>query len=38
MRDAAHAVMAVVRFAEALEALRGPGEPYVHLYPKEEKP
>lgn len=31
---AADAVMAVVRFAEALDALRKPGTPYVHVSPK----
>lgn len=36
MRDAAHGIMVAVRFAEALEALRGPGELYVHLNPKEK--
>ena len=35
MRDAAHTIMTVVRFAESLHALRGPGEPYVHVYPKD---
>ena len=35
-RDAAISIMSVVRFAEALHALRGPGEPYVHLNPKEK--
>lgn len=28
-------VMDVVRYAEALRALRGPGEPYVHMAPRE---
>ena len=28
---AATTIMEVVRYAEAVEALRGPGEPYVHL-------
>jgi hypothetical protein len=36
MRDFAHSIMTVVRYAEALHALRGPGEPYVHLNPKEK--
>jgi len=35
-RDAAIGIMSVVRYAEALQALRGPGEPYVHLNPKEK--
>ena len=36
MRDGAHAIMAVVRYAESLEALRGPGVPYVHMTQREE--
>jgi len=36
MRDAAHGIMSVVRYAEALGALQVPGEPYVHMTP--EKP
>lgn len=32
--DAAHDIMVAVRFAEAIEALRGPGEPYVHMTPR----
>jgi len=35
-RDAAIGIMSVVRYAEALQALRGPGELYVHLYPKDD--
>lgn len=34
----AQTLMEIVRYAEALEALRGPGEPYVHACPKEEIP
>lgn len=37
MRDAAHAIMTAVNYAEALQALRGPGEPQVHLCPREER-
>jgi len=37
MRDAAHGIMAAVNFAESLEALRGPGQPYVHMTPKKEE-
>lgn len=36
MDHAADIIMSVVRYAEALQALRGPGEPYVHLNPKEK--
>jgi hypothetical protein len=36
MRNAAHTIMVVIKYAEAIEALRGPGEPYVHLTPKEK--
>ena len=36
MRDSAYTIMAAVRFAESLEALRGPGEPYVHVTPKDD--
>lgn len=36
MRDAAHGIMSVVRYAESLQALRGAGELYVHLNPKEK--
>ena len=36
MRNAAHVILAIVRFAESLDALCGPGEPYVHLYPREK--
>jgi len=37
-RELAVAVMSVVRYAEALEALRGPGEPYVHILPRKKEP
>lgn len=36
MRDAAHTLMSIVRYAESLDALRGPGEPYIHMLTKEE--
>jgi hypothetical protein len=36
MRDAAHGIMSVVRYAEALGALRGANYVHVHLTPKEE--
>lgn len=36
MRYAAQIIMQAVRFAESLEALRGPGELYVHMTPKKE--
>lgn len=35
MRDAAHSVMSVVRYAESLSALRGAKELYTHLLPNE---
>ena len=35
IRDAAHTIISVIRFAESLEALRGPGEPYVHVTPRK---
>ena len=35
-REMATSIMEVVRFAETLEALRGPGQPYVHMTPKEK--
>ena len=36
MRDAAQVIMGAVRFAEALDALRKPGELYVHVTPRDE--
>jgi hypothetical protein len=35
LRSDAARLMAIVRYAEALDALRGPGEPYVHIRPKD---
>jgi hypothetical protein len=35
MLDAAHDIFTAVRYAESLHALRGPGEPYVHVTPRE---
>lgn len=35
-KEAAMAIMSAVRFAEVLDALRGPGELEVHVCPKGE--
>jgi hypothetical protein len=35
MRELSIVLMQAVRFAESLEALRAPGEAYVHLRPRE---
>ena len=38
MRDFAHSIMTVVRYAESLSALHGPGELMAILCPPKEKP
>lgn len=38
MREASFRVMSVVRYTETIQALRGPGELYVHLFPHESPP
>jgi hypothetical protein len=37
MRDAAYALMNVIRHAEVLDAMRKPGEPTVHVCPAMDK-